>query len=379
METIKKDFIMKIVISANTSWYIYNFRRNTISTLLENGYRVIVVAPKDEYSDKIINLGAYFKDISIQRDGTNPIKDLFTCINFYLIYKKLSPSLVLNFTPKNNIYSTIAAKLLRIKVINNIAGLGTVFVNETFVSKVTRLLYKISQPHADMIFFQNDDDRNIFLENRITSKDKSERLRGSGVDLTRFKIQEAKNDGVTRFLLVARMLFEKGITYYADAAKILKKEHGDSVEFFLLGFIDDHNPKGISSNVIDEWVKGGWIIYQGISDAVEKEMALVDCVVLPSFYREGVPKSLLEAGAMGKPIITTDNVGCRETVDDYVNGFVCQPRSLESLLKAMRLIISMTHDERLAMGAKSRQKMEENFDEKVVISRYMFAIDKLTS
>lgn len=370
---------MKIVISANTSWYIYNFRRNTISTLLENGYQVIVVAPKDEYSDKIINLGACFKDINIQRDGVNPIKDLFTCINFYILYKKISPSLVLNFTPKNNIYSTIAAKLLRIKVINNIAGLGTVFVNETFVSKVARLLYKISQPHADMIFFQNDDDRNIFLENRITSKDKSERLRGSGVDLTRFKIQEAKNDGVTRFLLVARMLYEKGITYYADAAKILKKEHGDSVEFFLLGFIDDHNPKGISSNVIDEWVKGGWIIYQGISDAVEKEMALVDCVVLPSFYREGVPKSLLEAGAMGKPIITTDNVGCRETVDDYVNGFVCQPRSLESLLKAMRLIIRMTHDERLAMGAKSRQKMEENFDEKVVISRYMFAIDKLTS
>lgn len=370
---------MKIVISANTSWYIYNFRRNTISSLLENGYQVIVVAPKDEYSDKIIDLGACFKDINIQRDGTNPIKDLFTCINFYFLYKEISPNLVLNFTPKNNIYSTISAKLLRIKVINNIAGLGTVFVNETIVSKVTRLLYKISQPHADMIFFQNDDDRNIFLENRITSKDKSERLRGSGVDLTRFKIQGAKNDGVTRFLLVARMLYEKGITYYADAAKILKKEHGDSVEFFLLGFIDDHNPKGISSKVIDEWVKGGWIIYQGISDAVEKEMALVDCVVLPSFYREGVPKSLLEAGAMGKPIITTDNVGCRETVDDYVNGFVCQPRSLESLLKAMKLIIGMTHDERLAMGAKSRQKMEENFDEKVVISRYMLAIDKLTS
>nr|WP_197931269.1 glycosyltransferase family 4 protein [Erwinia rhapontici] len=368
---------MKIVISANTSWYIYNFRRNTILTLIENDYHVIVVSPKDEYSDKLVELGADFKNIIIQRDGTNPIKDLFTCISFYFLYKKLSPNLVLNFTPKNNIYSTIAAKLLKIKVINNIAGLGTVFVNETFVSKIARFLYKVSQPHADVIFFQNDDDRTIFLENRITTEDKTERLPGSGVDLTRFEIQKSNNDGVTRFLLVARMLYEKGISYYADAAEILKAEYGGSVEFYLLGFIDDQNPKGISSKKIDEWVKGGWIIYKGTSDAVEKEIALVDCVVLPSFYREGVPKSLLEAGAMGKPIITTDNVGCRETVDDSINGYLCQSRSLDSLLKAMRLIIDMTYDERLAMGIKSRQKMEENFDEKVVISKYLHAIKKL--
>ncbi|WP_336797011.1 glycosyltransferase family 4 protein [Erwinia aphidicola] len=367
----------KVVISANTSWYIYNFRKNTILQLIEHGFDVFIVAPEDEYSEKIANLGASFHNIKMQRDGTNPITDFLTFLSFYSIYRKLSPSIVLNFTPKNNVYSTLAASMLKIRVINNIAGLGTLFVKETVVSKVARFLYKLSQKHADLVFFQNEEDRCLFVEKKYIKYKKTERIFGSGVDINRFIPIEAKDDGVVRFLLIGRMLYEKGITFFVDAARDLKSKYGNSVEFYLLGFMDTQDSKSISPEAMNSWVSEGVINYLGVSDEVEKEIAKADCVVLPSFYREGVPKSLLEAGAMGKPIITTDNVGCRETVLDGQNGYLCKIKSSSDLKLCMEKMISKSHQERLAMGMASRQLMISNFDEKLGIIKYLNAIECL--
>lgn len=366
-----------IAITANTSWYLYNFRKNTILSLIENGYDVIVIAPLDDYSDKIVGFGVKFVPISIDQGGTNPYRDLKTIFYFYKIYSLHNVDVVLNFTPKNNIYSTLAAARFGIKVINNIAGLGSLFINEHITSKIARFLYKISQKHAHKVFFQNEEDRELFILNGFSQRHITDRLPGSGVDLSRFSVVKSRDDNRVRFLIVARMLYDKGIKEYVEAARVLKQKYGEKVEFRLLGFLDVNNPSSISASQMQSWVDQGLVNYLGVSDFVEEVMGEVDCIVLPSFYREGVPKSLLEAGAMGKPIITTDNVGCRETVDHGVNGFLCEPRSISGLTKALEKIILMPYAKRIEMGLNSRKKIESEFDEKIVISKYLAAINSL--
>jgi len=376
----KQSRIMRsIVLSANTSWYLYNFRKNTIISLIEQGYKVIAIAPEDEYSNKLCELGCQFIHIDIDQGGTNPVRDLKTLFIFQLIYRKYNIDVVLNFTPKNNIYSTLAASFNGIKSINNIAGLGILFINESVTSKIARFLYRISQSKASKLFFQNEDDRKLFLEKKITTTVETDRLPGSGVDLSRFVVSPAPDDGTVRFLLIARMLYDKGIGQYVKAARALKAKYGHNVELCLLGFLDVDNPSAVSKHDMQSWVDEGIVSYLGTSDNVEVEIAKVDCMVLPSYYREGVPKSLLEAGAMGKPIVTTDNVGCRESVDDGVNGFLCEPRSSESLVEKLDLIVNMSHQERLIMGEKSRIKIKSEFDEQIVINKYLDAIEQSLS
>jgi glycosyltransferase involved in cell wall biosynthesis len=365
-----------IAITSNTSWYLYNFRQNTVLSLLDAGYEVIAIAPEDEYSKKLEKLGARFIHIDMEPGGTNPVKDLKTLFGFKRIFSENNIDVVLNFTPKNNIYATLAASIYRVRVINNVAGLGVLFINEGLTSKIARILYKFSQRYADKIFFQNEDDRTLFLEHKIACKEITDRLPGSGADLSRFKLSPAVDDGTVRFLLIARMLHDKGIGYYVEAARNLRKKYGDKVEFRLLGFLDVDNPSAVSKKQMRKWTDEGIVSYLGVSDKVEEEIAQVDCMVLPSYYREGVPKSLLEAGAMGKPIVTTNNVGCRETVDNRINGFLCEPRSTESLFNALEQIIQMSHEERLAMGGASRVKMEREFDEKIVINKYLSAVEE---
>ncbi|CAM3238369.1 glycosyltransferase family 4 protein [Vibrio rarus] len=363
-----------VVITSNTSWYLYNFRKNTILALVKEGYQVIAVSPKDDYSKKLVDLGIEYQPIEIDQGGTNPVKDVGTFFGFVSLYRKIRPDVVLNFTPKNNIYSTLAASLFGTKSINNIAGLGMVFINENITAKLARFLYRISQPKAHTIFFQNNEDKELFAQHKLAPLDITDRVPGSGADLTRFSLSPSEDDGVVRFLLIARMLYDKGIGHYVEAARELKEKHGDKVEFRLLGFLDVNNPSAVSKQDMQSWVDEGIVNYLGTSDSVEKEIAQVDCMVLPSFYREGVPKSLLEACAMGKPIVTTDNVGCRETVDDGINGYLCEPRSTSSLVDKLDLMINNSHHERLLMGHESRIKVEKEFDEKIVIQKYLQAV-----
>lgn len=373
------SFNSTISISANTSWYLYNFRKNTILALINQGYKVITIAPQDEYSKKLSDLGCQYININIDQGGTNPARDIKTFFDFYRIYRKYNIDVVLNFTPKNNIYSTLAASLVGAKSINNIAGLGAVFINENLTTKLARLLYKISQSKAHTIFFQNEDDRRLFVKHNLAPLEITDRVPGSGADLSRFPVSPAKDDGIVRFLLIARMLYDKGIGHYVEAARELKAKYGDAVEFRLLGFLDVNNPSAVSKQDMQSWVEEGIVNYLGTSDSVEKEIAQADCMVLPSFYREGVPKSLLEACAMGKPIVTTDNVGCRETVDDGINGYLCEPRNTTSLVDKLHLMISHSYDQRLEMGSHSRVKVENEFDEKIVINKYLEAVKSALS
>ncbi len=368
----------KIIISLNTSWNIYNFRLNLARALKENGYEIVLVAPYDEYSDRLSEEFEYH-DIYMNNKGTNPKEDVKTTIEFYKLYKKIRPDVVLHYTIKPNIYGTIACNLLGIKTINNIAGLGTLFIKQNFVTKIAKWMYKYSQSKADKIFFQNRDDFDMFTAEKLVDKNKCDILPGSGVDTNKFlPVEYKKEDEVFRFLLVARMLWDKGIGEYIEASKIIKNKY-KNVEFQMLGFLDVNNDSAVSKEQIKEWVDAGYVNYLGVSDNVKEEIAKVDCVVLASFYREGTPRILLESASMAKPIITTDNVGCRDVVDDGVNGYLCEVRNAEDLADKMEMMLGLSETERVEMGKKGREKMILEFDESIVIGKYLEVIKEILS
>jgi glycosyltransferase involved in cell wall biosynthesis len=368
--------IKKIIIVSNTSWSLFNFRFELARSLKQNGYEVVLVAPYDEYSKRLSQEFEYH-DIYMNNKGTNPKEDIKTTIEFYKLYKKIKSDVVLHYTIKPNIYGTIACSLLGIKTVNNIAGLGTLFIKQNFVTKIAKWLYKYSQSKADKIFFQNRDDFNMFTGERLVEKSKCDILPGSGVDTSKFiPVEYNKENSTFKFLLVARMLWDKGIGEYIEASKIIKSKYKNT-EFQMLGFLDVANHSAVSKEQMQKWVDEGYVNYLGISDNVKEEIAKVDCVVLPSFYREGTPRILLESASMAKSIITTDNVGCRDVVDDGINGYLCKVRNAQDLADKMELMLGLSHDERINMGKKGREKMITEFDESIVINKYLESLKEL--
>ena len=363
----------KIAIVVNNSWSAWNFRTNLGFAFKKHGYEVIFISPYDKYSE---NIKEYFEyqDIAINSKGTNPIEDLRLIYNFYKVYKNVQPDIICHYNIKPNIYGTIAASILKIPTINNIAGLGTLFISQNFVTKIAKWLYKFSQKKATKIFFQNQDDFKMFVDENLVQKSKCDVLPGSGVDIEKFKPVEKEDDGIFRFLVVSRMLWTKGIQEFIDAAKIIKQKHQD-VEFQLLGYLDMNSPTAISKKQMDIWMKDGYINYLGGSDDVRVKIAKADIIVLPSFYREGTPRALLESASMQKPIITTDNIGCRDVVNDGVNGYLCEMKNAVDLADKMEKMLRLTNEQRNAMGKAGRKKIVKEFDETIIIRKYIDAID----
>ncbi len=365
----------KIAIVVNNSWYAWNMRANLGFAFQKRGYEVVFISPFDEYSEKLKENFIY-EDISINSKGTNPLEDMKTIYYFYKIYKKVKPNIILHYNIKPNIYGTVAASILNIPTINNIAGLGTLFIKQNFITKIAKWLYKFSQKRATKIFFQNSDDFIMFIDEQIVEKYKCDILPGSGVDIEKFKPVEKQDDGIFRFLIVSRMLWAKGIGEYVEAAKIIKEKY-KNIEFQLLGHLDVASPTAISKKQMDIWVNDQIVNYLGSSDNVRVEMSKVDCMVLPSYYREGTPRTLLESASMAKPIITTDNVGCRDVVDDGINGYLCEVKNVEDLVEKMEMMINLSDEERLAMGKAGRKKIVREFDEKIVINKYLESIKEI--
>jgi len=364
----------KIVICVNTSWNIYNFRLNLARAIKKSGYEVILVAPYDKYSEILKQEFEYY-NIYISNKGTNPKEDLKTLIEFYKLYKKIKPDIVLNYTIKPNIYGNIACKLLGIKTINNISGLGTVFINENLVTKIAKFLYKFSLKTSSKVFFQNNEDKELFIKNKLISKNKCDVLPGSGVDTDKFSpIVYNKEDNVFRFLVIARVLWDKGIAEYVKAAEELKNKY-QNIEFQILGSLDAVNKTAVPKEIVDNWIDKKIINYLGTTDNVQDIIKQSDCVVLPS-YREGTPRTLLESASMAKPIITTNAVGCKDIVDDNINGFLCDVKNIESLKNAMEKMLLLDKNERDKMGIFGRKKILKEYDEKIVINKYLFEINQ---
>ena len=367
------------MISANSGWTLYNFRFELINKLIDGGFEVLIVTGEDKYSSKLEDIGCRFIPLKIDISGKNIFRDFLLLIQFLFIIKKERPSFFLAFTIKPNIYGSIAARMCSVQTINNINGLGTIFNQDNFLTKFVSTLYRVALKKSFRIFFQNNDDRLLFLNKGIVIEHKTDLLPGSGVNLERFSFtdipQHPKNIKF-RFLLVARMLWDKGVHEYVKAAESLREKY-PGVEFCLLGFLDVDSPSAITKEVMENWVKKGDIRYLGNTDKVEVEMALADCIVLPSYYREGVPRALIEAAAIGRPIITTNTIGCREVVDNNVNGLLCKPRNTFDLIEKLEKMICLSKNRLIMMGKKSREKAVSQFDEKIVINKYLNLITSL--
>lgn len=382
--TQKKNKI--IVIFINTAWNIYNFRLQLLRELQEQGFRIVAIAPRDRYSDKIEKAGFEYHAINMNNMGTNPVEDLRLIVTLFNLYRKIQPDLALHYTIKPNIYGAIAAKLAGVPVISTITGLGTVFLDDSTSSKLAQLLYRFSLRIPRIVFFQNPHDLDHFVhQRRLVSESIAALLPGSGIDPQRFQpVNYKKQPGRPFvFLLIARMLRDKGVVEFVEAAqavlvrnkKRLNQQQGD-VEFWLVGSFYSQNPTAIDEKTVDEWTQQNEIKYLGETDGVMHVISRSDCVVLPS-YREGLSRVLLEASSMAKPLITTDVPGCMDVVDDGVNGFLCKVKDIPSLTEQMEKMLYLSESERVEMGKAGRKKVLDEFSEKFVIDKYIDVIKEI--
>lgn len=369
----------KIVICSNILWTITQFRLGLIKKLINAGYGVICIADIDDFSvlseKKISDVGAKFIKLSMKRKGLNPINDFFYFSKLYEILKNEKPDVVFNYTIKPVIYGSVAAYLLKIPSFAITTGLGFVFIKNNILTRFVRILYRYSLRFPRNIFFLNKDDAEAFIQYKIVDKSKIILLPGEGID-TKYYCpgSESPISQTFIFLLIARLLWDKGVGEYVEAAKQIKLNANYNIEFQLLGYIDQNNPSGIKREQIQSWEDEGIISYLGTTEDIKPIISKVDCVVLPS-YREGVLRTLLEAAAMAKPIITTDSIGCKDVVKDNYTGYICQVRNIKDLYEKMLCMINLTHNERMLMGKNGRLKMISEFEETIVIKKYF---DELT-
>ncbi|MEA1954188.1 MAG: glycosyltransferase family 4 protein [Campylobacterota bacterium] len=369
-----------VAIVINTSWNIFNFRVGLLKALVKEGYKIVAIAPRDDYSEKLEALGFEYHNIDINNKGTNPVEDTKLVFAFYKLYKEVAPDIILQYTIKPNIYGSMAAGMLSIPVISNISGLGTVFLNDSISSKIARMLYKIALKVPKKVFYQNSHDRELFMDSKLVKADKTDLLPGSGIDTEKFKpIKTERDDEVIKFLFIARLVRDKGLGEFVQAARTIQhskfkiQNYKKLPEFHILGAFYPGNPTAITEEEMKDWEDDGSVKYLGTSDDVKSLIAEADCVVLPS-YREGLSRVLLEAASMAKPIITSNVPGCKEVVNDGVNGYLCEVKDADSLAEQMKKMIFLYDEERLEMGRKGREKVIREFDEKLVIGKYKEAI-----
>ncbi len=299
-------------------------------------------------------------------------------VSFIKIFRQVRPDIALLYTIHPNTHGNIAARFTGVKTISNIAGLGNVFINKRFATRVAKALYKTALSHPDTVFFQNNEDMEIFRELGLVKTEKSQRIPGSGVDIERFSpITESstQEDKPFIFLLATRMLWEKGVQEFADAASLVKQQY-QNVIYRLVGPLGADNPEALSSEDMHKLTAKGVVEYAGVSDQMETIIGEADCIVLPS-YREGLPKILLEAAAMAKPIITTNVPGCRDVVEHGVHGLLCEARHVDDLVEQMATMLKMHDEGRWQMGAKGREKIVNEYAQEIVFGHYESAVNSI--
>jgi glycosyltransferase involved in cell wall biosynthesis len=366
---------MKIAIVANTTWYIYNFRSSLIKRILNMGHEVVVISPRDGSENKILQLEVSYLPWKLNSRSISIFHEAFSILDLFLKLKNSKIDLVLSFTPKGNIYSNLIARFLNINYIPNISGLGSGFMdNNSPTNYLFKMLWKISLAKAQKVLFQNNEDLEFFKQSSIFLGP-TLRLPGSGVDLEKFP-PKVQSSGCKSFLLVARLIWSKGVGEYVEAAREIKQSY-PGIEFNILGFIDNLHPDGIPEEKINEWHREGVINYLGETDDVKYFLESTDCVVLPSYYGEGVPRSLLEAASMAIPIVTTNHQGCRDAIVHAKTGFLCEVKNSKDLKDQLIKIIEMNPKQLKDFGMAGRKMMESEFDEDIVLNKYKNLIENI--
>ncbi|WP_109478965.1 glycosyltransferase family 4 protein [Paraburkholderia sp. C35] len=380
---------LRITLVCNPSFAIYTYRQGLIRTLVARGVEVTVLAPRDRTTPLLEQMGCRCIALHVASKGTNPRDDLRTMWSLYRLYRSIRPHVVFHYTIKPNIYGTIAAKLAGVDSVAVTTGLGYVFIQKSRAAQIAKLLYRFAFRFPREIWFLNKDDEAAFRDqNLLAHPERARLLHGEGVDLEQFAFTPQKRHANTlennqenkqsafSFVLIGRLLWDKGVGEYVEAARQLRVTYPDA-RFQLLGPVGVDNPSAISQAEVDAWVREGVIDYLGEAHDVRPHIAAADCVVLPS-YREGVPRTLMEASAMGRPIVATNVPGCREVVADGVNGLLCEARSVGSLAAKLAQMLDMSDAGRQAMGERGREKVAQEFDERDVVERYKALIQQLT-
>jgi N,N'-diacetylbacillosaminyl-diphospho-undecaprenol alpha-1,3-N-acetylgalactosaminyltransferase len=386
--------MFKIALVSNTDFSLYNFRMGLIRALMAEGYDVHIICPDGDYVQEFVKLGLRHHTVFVDRKGTNPISDIGTIWQLYTIFKNEKFDLVHNFTIKLNIYGNIAARFAGIPIIvNSVTGLGYVFtkggIRKKLLRRLVMLLYWLAFNFSKRVIFLNEDDMEILLRNRLVNAPKAVLIKSEGVDTKKFcssnlcqetlqrvrcELEMPERQWQTIITLISRLIWDKGIREFIEAANILKPKYPNSL-FLLVGPIDTGNPVPVSRYYLEQAVRSGLIKYLGERREVPEILYISDVVTLPS-YREGIPMVLLEAMCMGKPIVTTNSVGCKEVVEEGKNGFLVPVKDSVALASAIEKLIN-NEELRVRMGKYGREKVLREFDERVIVNKMLSLYEEI--
>lgn len=358
----------KILIMVNRDFVLYNFRLELVERLLREKYEVHICLPYGEKVDKMVEMGCKFISVEIDKRGTNPVRDMKLIKDYCRIMKEVCPDMVLMYTTKVDIYAGLVAGMLKIPYLMNVSGLGTALEFESPLQKVMIFLYKQAAKKANCVFFQNQENLDFFIKRKMY-KGKYQLIPGSGVNLKKWGLMEYPSDEKIEFLFIARVIREKGIEEYLETAKQIKSEYPNTV-FHVLGPCD-----GEYEQKLKEYEDAGYIQYHGMVQDTGVFLKDAHCTIHPSFYPEGISNVCLESAATGRPVITTNRSGCRDTVDDGVTGFIFEQQNTEQLIQCVRKFMQMSNEERRQMGLAGRAKVEREFSREIVIEAYMREIE----
>ncbi|MFH0373976.1 glycosyltransferase family 4 protein [Streptococcus sp. A22] len=354
----------RVLFLANHDLGIYNFRLEIVERLLQENFEVHISSPNGVRIQELIDLGCIFHELKINRHGLNPIEEIKLLHEYKKLFKKIKPNIILGFTIKPNIYGAIAARKLKIPFIANITGLGTAVEYNSWKQPVFINLYKFAFKGIYKVYFQNEANRDFFLNHKII-EDSYDLVPGSGVNLNRFSEKTYPNDSIIRFSFISRVMKEKGIEQYLEAAEYITNKYSNT-EFNIYGFCEqayEENLKKLQTK--------GIIHYHGMIKDIAGALEKTNCLIHPSYYPEGISNVLLEASAVGRPIITTDRPGCKEVIDDGVNGFLIQQKNSTDLIEKIENFLKLSIDEMSKLGHNARIKVEKEFDRQIVVRKYL--------
>ncbi len=353
----------KVLFLVNHDVVIYNFRFELVKALIAKGYRVYVSSPQGERIKELTDIGCEYIETDVSRHGTNPVTDLKLMFKYIKILKYIRPDMVFSYTIKPNIYGGMACSIMKVPYVVNITGLGTAVENGGIMQKFTVMLYKLAFRRVQRVFLQNKENQRFFANKKI-ALGKHGLLPGSGVNLEKFLYLDYPTDEKIRFVFISRIMKEKGIDYYLDAAKAIKEKYPNT-EFHICGFCEAEY-----QGRLQEFIDNNIVIYHGMVMDVREVLKCMHCTVHPTYYPEGLSNVLLESAASGRPLITTDRSGCREVIDNGVNGFIVKQKDTDDLIKKMEQFISLTYEQKKQMGIQGRKKVEKEFDRNIVVEEY---------
>ncbi|MCG8540727.1 MAG: glycosyltransferase family 4 protein [Clostridia bacterium] len=361
----------RILILSNHFITLYNFRKELIKRLVDEGNEVYISMPKAKENEFFSDMGCKIIETSVDRRGINPISDFKLILNYVKIMKEVKPDIIFSYTIKPNIYGCIASNITKNKQVSNITGTGGTFLKKNLVSEIAKFLYKISIKKSYKVFFQNSGDKEFFVANQMV-KDNYDMIPGSGVNLEQFNVIELPSGDDINFIFMGRVMELKGIDQYLEMAEKIKSDY-PKTNFYIAGFIEEEKYKSI----IEDYHSKGIISYIGFQKDIKSWIGKCYCTILPSHGGEGIPNVLLESAAMGRVCIASKINGSKEAIDDNVTGYLFETGSSEDLTNKVKKFVELDNIAKTMMGLAGRKKVECKFDRQIIVKAYMEEINKI--